>query len=94
MIVSANCTDKLQPLNLSVNKPAKDYMKRRFQEWYGDIICRQLEAKLHEEVDMRLSVMKPIVITWTMDMYEYFKSKPSIIINGFKEAGICDTLKN
>ena len=28
--VPANCTDKLQPLDLSVNKPLKDEMKKRF----------------------------------------------------------------
>ena len=28
-LVPANCADKLQPLDLSVNMPAKDYMKRR-----------------------------------------------------------------
>ena len=27
VLVPANCTDKLQPLDLSVNKPAKDYLK-------------------------------------------------------------------
>ena len=32
--VPANCTD---PLDLSVNKPAKDFMKRKFQEWYSNI---------------------------------------------------------
>ena len=29
-----NCTDKLQPLDLSVNKPVKDGMKAKFQQWY------------------------------------------------------------
>ena len=31
--VPANCTDKLQPLDLSVNKPLNDEMKKRFQVW-------------------------------------------------------------
>ena len=52
VIVPANCTDKLQPLDLSINKPAKDYMKQRFQEWYGGIICQQLEDKVEEAVDI------------------------------------------
>ena len=38
VLVPANCTDRLQPLDLSVNKPAKDFMKRKFQEWYANII--------------------------------------------------------
>ena len=94
VIVPANCTDKLQPLDLSVNKPAKDYMKQRFQEWYGGIICQQLEDKVEEAVDMRMSIMKPLASQWIIDMYDYFQSKPAITINGYREAGIVDILKD
>ena len=34
LIVPANCTDKLQPLDISVNKPFKNEMKKKFQLWY------------------------------------------------------------
>ena len=34
--IPANCTDKLQLLDLSINKPAKDFMRKKFQEWYGN----------------------------------------------------------
>ena len=34
--VPPNCTDKLQPLDVSVNKPVKDEMKKRFHEWYAE----------------------------------------------------------
>jgi len=40
-----NCTDKLQSLDLSVNKLVKDGMKAQFQQWYADEVknnCRQL----------------------------------------------------
>ena len=30
-IVPANCTDRLQPLDVSVNKAAKDFIRRKFQ---------------------------------------------------------------
>ena len=45
-----NCTDRLQPLDLSVNKPAKDFVRARFQDWYGEEICKQLERKVNEDV--------------------------------------------
>ena len=35
IIVPANCTDKLQPLDVSVNKPLKDKIKAKFQTWYA-----------------------------------------------------------
>jgi len=31
----ANCTDQLQPLDLSVNKPMKDHLKSCFHGWYA-----------------------------------------------------------
>jgi len=34
--VPANCTDHLQPLDLSMNKPVKSHMKHLFQLWYTD----------------------------------------------------------
>ena len=92
VLVPANTTDKLQPLDLSVNKPAKDFMKSKFQEWYSNIIWQQLENGIDEEVDMRLSVLKPLSAKWIMEMHNYFMSQPSIIINGFREAGIVEIL--
>ena len=91
VLIPANCTDQLQPLDLSVNKPAKDFLKLKFQQWYGQVILKQLQDEVSEPVDMRLSIMKPLCAQWTIDMYHYFKQNPSIIINGFRAAGI--TLK-
>lgn len=44
VMVPANTTDKLQPLDLSVNKPGKDFLRAKFQEWYSKIILKQLEG--------------------------------------------------
>ena len=46
------CTDKLQPLDLSVNKPAKDFLRARSYAWYGDQICTQLDDGIIEAVDL------------------------------------------
>ena len=88
VLVPANCTDRLQPLDLSVNKSAKDYMKRKFMEWYSTVILQQLEDKIEEPVDMRLSIMKPLVANWAIEMYKEFVSRPNVLINGFRKAGI------
>ena len=92
IIIPANCTDKLQPLDLSVNKAAKDFMKREFQEWYGRVINQQLADGVCEEVDMRLSKMKPLSAMWAIDVAKYFMAHPEIIINGFSAAGILEIL--
>ena len=62
--VPNNCTNRLQPLDLSVNKPAKDFLQARFQQWYGAEICQQLERCVTEQVDMQMSVMKPLAAQW------------------------------
>ena len=42
VIVPPNCTDKLQPLDISINKPAKEYLRSKFQSWYASKITGQL----------------------------------------------------
>ena len=90
VIISPNTTDKLQPLDF--NKPAKDFVRRKFQEWYSDKILDQLENNIEEKIDTRISVMKPLSAQWTIEMFNYLVSHPSIIINGFREAGITEIL--
>lgn len=89
-IVPANCTDRLQPLDVSVNKAAKEYLRRQFQQWYSDQVCRQMDRKeaVTVSVGLQMSVVKPLGAKWLMGLYEYMKLKPEIVINGFKEAGI------
>ena len=58
--VPANCTDRLQALDVSVNKPAKKFLRRKFQEWYAEKISTHLEQNIQDTVDLRLSIMKPI----------------------------------
>ena len=37
-----NTTDLLQPMDISINKPAKDFLKREFEQWYAEQVMRQL----------------------------------------------------
>ena len=90
VLIPANCTDRLQP-HLSVNKAAKEFLRNQFQQWYASQVCLQLEGKAEmEPIDLRMSVIKPLGAKWLVNLYNHLKSKPSIIINGFKEAGIID----
>ena len=61
VLVLANCTDRLQPLDVSVNKPAKVFLREQFQNWYSDQICQQLQGTIESKpVDLHLSIMKPL----------------------------------
>ena len=92
VIVPANCTDRLQPLDVSVNKAAKEFLRRKFQQWYSDQVYTQIKNGTSEKaavnVDLKLSIIKPLGAQWLIDLYDYFKSNTDIIQNGFKGAGI------
>ena len=89
VLISANCTDKLQPLDLSVNKASKDFLKSKFYNWYAQEICSQLQGEAERKVvDLRLSVVN----RWMISLYDYLKAEPDIVRNGFKEAGIVNFL--
>lgn len=45
-------------------------------------------------VDLKLSVMKPLGARWMIQLYDYFKSTPEVVVNGFKATGIFDCVKS
>jgi len=75
----------LQPLDLSVNKEAKDFLCGQFREWYAKQVCSQLDG--NNIVDLRLSILKPLGAAWIDSMRKYITNNPTLVINGFKEAG-------
>lgn len=87
--IPANCTDRLQPLDLSVNKAAKNYLRNCFQEWYAKEIMQQIDSEEKTiPVDLRMSVVKPLGAQWMIRLYDYFKANPDLISNGFKVSGL------
>jgi len=56
--IPPNCTDRLQPLDLAVNKPLKDQMKRQFQQWYSEEGGKRINSSATDAeklVDLKLS---------------------------------------
>ena len=91
VIVPANCTDRLQPMDVSVNKAVKTFLRQQFQEWYAHEICKQIKDAMDvSTVDLKLSRVKPLGAQWMIRLYDYLKKNPDIIRNGFKGAGITD----
>ena len=43
--VPANCTSKLQPMDLSVQKCVKDRMRNSFEDYYAELVVKSLETK-------------------------------------------------
>ena len=88
--VPASCTDRLQPLDLSVNAAFKLNMKNSFEDWYSHEVAKQLQEKSPDEVDinMALSVVKPLHAKWLVSVISKLEKDSAMIKRGWTEAGI------
>lgn len=88
----------LQPLDIAVNKPAKDFLKRKFEQWYSEEVTKQMEGVSDIEsavlrpVDFSMAVMKEWTAKWLVEMFDYLADNPQFVVRGFKRAGISDAL--
>ena len=51
-LIPPNTTDRLQPMDIAVNKPAKAFLKEQFQNWYSEQVTRQLDGEDFENIDL------------------------------------------
>ena len=96
-LLPANTTNLLQPLDIAVNKPAKNYLWQQFQDWYSKQISEQLEGQdmanaVLESVDLSLPSMKELGAKWLTGMAEYLAANPQFMVNGFTRSGITHAL--
>ena len=72
--VPANMTHFFQPLDLTVNGQAKKFCKEKFTTWYSQEVQTQLDSGTSFEdieVDLRMSVIKPLHAGWLVALYDY-----------------------
>ena len=93
-LLPPNTTDRLQPMDISVNKPAKDFLKR---QWYFEQVVAQLEGEDTSDLEsielepinfglpanLGLPALKEIGAKWLVEMEVYICDNPQIIVNGF-----------
>ena len=91
--VPNNWTSYFQPLDVFVNKPCKDFFRNEAQTWYYDQIVEQTKAgKLPHEIKVgtQLSGVKPLHAKWVTKFYDYIRSKPEIVCNGWRKSKITE----
>ena len=97
-LLSPNTTDRLQPMDISVNKPAKDHLKQQFNQWYSEQVLTQLgevgdmEELEIQPIDLSMSAMKEVSAKWLVNAANYISDNPGIIVNGFIRSGILRVL--
>ena len=53
-LIPPNCTERLQQLDLSINKTEKDFLYSKFREWYALKVCSQIKGETETKpVDLR-----------------------------------------
>ena len=82
--VPANYTDHLQPLDISVNKPAKEFLRAKFREWYAEQVQKQLDQGAEEFTPVNLK-MSPLGARWLVSLHDYITRNNSIVSNRFKD---------
>ena len=93
VVIPAGMTDRLQPLDVSTNKAAKDFLREKFRRWYASEVEKQIQAGKEEaSVDMGMAVMEEVGARWLTALYDKLCSERIIIINGFKNVGIIDAI--
>ena len=55
VFIPPNCTEKLQPLDISIDKPIKSEMKKRFQLQYAEEVQKKLKESPIESVKVDVS---------------------------------------
>ena len=91
-LLPPNMTDRLQPLDIAVNKPAKEFYRCKFQEWYSKEVSQQIDelggcVAALQPVDMGLPRMKELGAKWIEQMVEYISDNPQFIVRGFVRSG-------
>ena len=61
VLVPPNCTDRLQPLDISVNKAIKNQLCAEFQSWYARQVLQQRQEGQQKIIDLKMSTVKPLM---------------------------------
>ena len=92
VLIPAGYTGELQPMDISVNKVVKSFLRSKFSQWYSDELTKLFMEDDDDPVELSTPRMKCVSGQWLVQLYEYLGDNPQIIVHGFRHAGIYDAL--
>ena len=96
VFVPANMTHNFNPLDLTVNGPAKKFLMMKFEDWSAKEIAQQINAGVDVysiEIKTALSVLKPVQQgDWVACMT--MRNQADVIKKGFEMAGINEAISS
>ena len=97
VIVPHYLTNKFQPLDVTVNKPAKSFISNKYNEWSAEQVAKQLQKGIPPadiQVSLKLGELKVMHARSISALYDYLCDQKEIILNGFKAAGITEAVES
>ena len=96
--VPANMTHFFQPLGLTVNGSAKNFMRKKFVTWYAEEIKKQMDAGVPAEsidVNLKLTSLKALHANWLIELYNVPTTADGreTVLNGWKKSCVTAVLK-
>ena len=96
--VPASMTHFFQPLNVTVNGSAKNFVRKTLVTWYAEEIKKQMDAGVPAEstdVKLKLISLKALHASWLIEFYNVITTADGreTVLNGWKEKWCHSCLK-
>ena len=92
VLIPAAFTGELQPMEISVNKVVKSFIRNKFSEWYAEQVMVLFYNDDDDPVDLSTTRMKCVGAQWMVALYEHLTNNPHVTVHGFRHAGIFTAL--
>ena len=97
VILPHKLTNKFQPLDNTVNEPAKSFISSKYNEWFSKKASQQL-VKGIQPADFKVSSgiieLKVMNSKWILEIYNLLCHQNEIILNDFKAAIITEAVES
>ena len=88
-LVPVNMTNLFQPLDITVNRVAKNIVRRCYSSYYSGEVMKQISAGIAPrdvKVNLKLSKIKPLHAEWLVKVYTEMQDRGSLIIKKFPKS--------